>query len=1053
MKSNESNPLESVREIFLRALEKPSAVERNAFLDGACGTNLNLRAKVNELLENHLQDSFLERSPIENEATLNEPTLLTEAEGTQIDRYKLLQQIGEGGMGVVFMADQEEPVRRKVALKIIKLGMDTKSVVARFEAERQALALMDHPNIAKVLDAGSTETGRPYFVMELVKGVPINTYCDKNQLSTRDRLELFTQVCKSIQHAHQKGVIHRDIKPSNILVTLHDGKSVPKVIDFGIAKATNQRLTEKTLFTNFAQMIGTPAYMSPEQAELSGLDVDTRTDVYSLGVLLYELLTGSTPFPEKELLSQGYGEMQRIIAEQEPDRPSLRMSTLEGEAQSIVSKNRSENPSLLTRQLRGDLDWIVMKALEKDRTRRYETANGLAEDICRHLKDEPVSAARPSLHYRFFKIVRRNRPAFAAGVAFVLVLIISSFVSIRAAMRAQRSEETAVALNEFLYEGLIAQGNPANSSQRSLTLFDALESLEERIPEHFSDRPELEVQARLTIGRAYVHRLDSQKSDQHLERAYTLCQEIYGPNAPETVEAGRAYVMGWFYWRRWTPEISEIAAWLYEQSRRIYGSDDPRRYLCHAIEAKRLYWLGEFDKGLEVMQEAQRYHEVVRAYDPIVATINFAMIGQALERKGAYAEAEPIYRRAVQEFGDFAGNSYPAALFTRSWIGFMALRDGDLMKAESELETILAVGKGVFMDASFMTRISGALLHIYFVRGEEKKAESLARSVLSDGASEFDVQDFLYAELYLNAERYTTHEEAKATGIWERARQGLLDLLPLITDDLPKKNEVLYQIARCYYAEGNREGYYRALGGDVPAGTGQVVTHRGLSHNLNLRAMNRAALGKWKDARVEIQAALDADPAYFHGQVIAAQVDFNLGDEASWAERCALLIDGFNPRHHWTAGRLLLTCLGQRRSLPDDLERRAIHTAEESFKGWDTQESARGQAWRIVAGGLAAWRKGELEKAVERLDAWPYETERLPFYNRFSWERYRWRSEGVQHLLLANCYAQLDRGEEAREHLQRARETLDRISYDWWEPVLLEGLREDTIAAIEAIRE
>lgn len=277
MKSNETNSLDRVREIFLHALEKSSAVERNAFLEGACGADLELRTKVNELLENHLQDSFLERSPVEDDVTLSEPSLLTESEGSKIDRYKLLQHIGEGGMGAVFMAEQTEPVRRTVALKIIKLGMDTKSVVARFEAERQALALMDHPNIAKVLDAGATETGRPYFVMELVKGVPISTYCDKNQLSTRDRLELFTQVCKSIQHAHQKGVIHRDIKPSNILVTLHDGKPVPKVIDFGIAKATNQRLTEKTLFTNFAQMIGTPAYMSPDQAEMSGLDVDTRT--------------------------------------------------------------------------------------------------------------------------------------------------------------------------------------------------------------------------------------------------------------------------------------------------------------------------------------------------------------------------------------------------------------------------------------------------------------------------------------------------------------------------------------------------------------------------------------------------------------------------------------------------------------------------------------------------------------------------------------------------------------------------------------------------------
>lgn len=416
----------TVEEILEIAIKLPTAQERAAYLRGACGDDTKRRNQVESLIDAcENATGFMPTEPGELGITIPDRPL-TEVPGSAIGRYKLLQQIGEGGMGAVFMAEQTEPVRRKVALKIIKLGMDTKSVVARFEAERQALALMDHPNIAKVLDAGTTETGRPYFVMELVKGVPINTYCDKNHLDTRERLELFAQVCKSIQHAHQKGVIHRDIKPSNILVTLHDGKPVPKVIDFGIAKATNQRLTEETLFTNFAQMIGTPAYMSPEQAEMSGLDVDTRTDVYSLGVLLYELLTGTPPFPEKKLLSQGYGEMQRIIAEQEPDRPSLRMSTLVGEQQTIVSKNRSGELASLTKQLRGDLDWIVMKALEKDRTRRYETANGLAEDITRHLQDEPVTAARPVFSYRLKKLYRREKASINAALAIAACLIIGT---------------------------------------------------------------------------------------------------------------------------------------------------------------------------------------------------------------------------------------------------------------------------------------------------------------------------------------------------------------------------------------------------------------------------------------------------------------------------------------------------------------------------------------------------------------------------------------------------------------------------------------------------
>jgi serine/threonine protein kinase len=417
-----------IKSIFCDAIEKKTAKERAAYLDDVCGNNADLRTKIEELLQLHDNaGEFLESPVLDPDVTLNDSPI-TEGPGTVVGNYKLLEKIGEGGMAVVYMAEQKRPIQRQVALKIIKLGMDTKQVIARFEVERQALALMDHPNIAKVLDAGKTKTGRPYFVMELVKGVSITDYCDRNKLNTDERLDLFIQICSAVQHAHQKGIIHRDIKPTNVMVTLHDGKPVPKVIDFGIAKATSQRLTEKTLFTRYAQAIGTPAYMSPEQAEMSGLDVDTRTDLYSLGVLLYELLTGVTPFSEEQLREAGYLKMQRIIRDEEPLKPSTKLSSL-GETLTDVAEHRKASPDLLKKLIRGDLDWIVMKSLEKDRVRRYETANEFAMDIERHLGDEPVLASPPSVRYRLSKFLRRNRMSVTAGLSILVVLVLGATVS------------------------------------------------------------------------------------------------------------------------------------------------------------------------------------------------------------------------------------------------------------------------------------------------------------------------------------------------------------------------------------------------------------------------------------------------------------------------------------------------------------------------------------------------------------------------------------------------------------------------------------------------
>ncbi|MFT4637266.1 MAG: serine/threonine protein kinase/WD40 repeat protein [Verrucomicrobiales bacterium] len=445
----------NVSELFLQASALDSEDARARFLDEACAGHPELRAEIESLLgeQNQLGD-FLESPAMDAESrstTLVQPS----GESEHIGVYKLLQEVGEGGCGVVYMAEQEKPVRRRVALKVIKLGMDTKSVIARFESERQALAMMDHPNIAKVLDAGTTDRGRPYFVMELVRGIRITDYCDQHKLATEERMKLFIQVSLAIQHAHQKGIIHRDIKPSNILVTLHDGVPVPKIIDFGIAKATEQRLTDKTLFTEFQSFIGTPAYMSPEQAEMSGLDIDTRSDIYALGVLLYELLVGKTPFDAAELRDGGLDACRQTIREVEPARPSQRVSTMIDADQATTASFRHTEPGKLVHKLKGDLDWIVMKCLEKDRQRRYATANALAADVQCALDGDVVLARPPSKVYRLQKLIRRNRVAVMAataiGVTLVAAVIISTWQAL-VATQAKREASAAQAEQSTLRE-------------------------------------------------------------------------------------------------------------------------------------------------------------------------------------------------------------------------------------------------------------------------------------------------------------------------------------------------------------------------------------------------------------------------------------------------------------------------------------------------------------------------------------------------------------------------------------------------------------------------
>jgi serine/threonine protein kinase/tetratricopeptide (TPR) repeat protein len=601
----------AIDDVFGAAIDLDSAEERTAYLERTCGGDAALRLRVQSLLDAHFgAGSFLEPPPAEQPTT----AAISERPGTVIGPYKLLEQIGEGGFGIVFMAEQTHPVRRKVALKIVKPGMDTRQVIARFEAERQALALMEHPHIARVLDAGATETGRPYFVMELVRGVPITEFCDQSSLAVRDRLELFLAVCQAVQHAHQKGIIHRDIKPTNILITLHDGTPVVKVIDFGIAKAMGQQLTDKTLFTNFTQMLGTPLYMSPEQAEMSGLEVDTRSDIYSLGVLLYELLTGTTPFDKERLRTAAYDEIRRIIREEEPPRPSKRISTL-GDALTTVSTQRNTDPARLSQLFRGDLDWIVMKALDKDRRRRYDSASAFAADILHHLHDEPVQACPPSSLYRFRKFARRNKLILVTAGLVALTLVTGSAASIWQAIRATAAESLAQErLRQAETDRVLAQ----QAEQKALTAVAE------------ADKHRAQAEANLLETLKTVDDYFTRVSENTLLNVPGL-----QPLRKELLEAALRYYQGFVKQHAGDPKLRERLA-------RAHG----RLGHIHGVIGAKADAVAEYEKARELWQELRAGQPASPDYRTHLANTHVS-IGYIEQERGLTAQAEAAYTAAI----------------------------------------------------------------------------------------------------------------------------------------------------------------------------------------------------------------------------------------------------------------------------------------------------------------------------------------------------------------------------------------------------------------------
>jgi len=830
-------PTPSIDEVFFAAMERESPEARAAYLDEVCGSDLDLRRRVERLLDAQPKvGSFLD-SPAAGPTMTRPPPQVMEGPGTVIGPYKLLERIGEGGMGIVYMAEQTRPVRRKVALKIIKPGMDSRQVIARFEAERQALAMMDHHNIAKVFDAGSTESGRPYFVMELVRGIPITEYCDQHRLPIPERLNLFMQVCQAVQHAHQKGIIHRDIKPTNVLVTSLDGVPLPRVIDFGIAKATGQSLTDKTLFTGFAHLIGTPLYMSPEQAELSAVDIDTRSDIYSLGVLLYELLTGTTPFSQDTFRTAALDEVRRIIREDEPPKPSTRISAL-GATLTTVSANRQTDARKLNRSLRGELDWIVMKSLEKDRRRRYETASGLARDVERYLAGDPVEAGPPSGWYRLSKFARRNRVVLTTTVLVALALIAGTTVSAWQAILARRARADAVqqrertrvqfelasaargaearareqaeAVSRFLVDAF-RRADP-DSDGRELKVVELLTSAAARLDTEFAGSPKIKGELLDAIGVTLDKLGLSVQAAEILEKALAGRQAALGPNHNGTLATENSLGEACLRAGRTARAFALFQAVLKARESTL-GPDHNDTLECQSNIAMALAKTGDLTKAIPLFERTLRARKSklgINHYDTLTTQNDLA---STLADAGRNEEALALFEATLKGYEATLGPDHTATLRGRNNLAFALTRVGRSPEAIPLLETTLKQRESKLGPDHPHTANSLMNLAVAYGNAHDPvRAMPLVKRALEVKSRRLgpDNPETLAAQIFLGRLYQQTGHPAEAARLLEdaaRRARGRPDAIKLA-------EEVAREIQAAYYDSGQyakSEPYAREL--------------------------------------------------------------------------------------------------------------------------------------------------------------------------------------------------------------------------------------------------